>query len=62
MPGLGNRCSKHGEAIYYRVHGPTFILEYANTQDGGNHSHTVWRDFENDFGYDALGEHLKKHH
>jgi hypothetical protein len=51
-----------GEAIYYRVQGPTFILEYANTQNGANHSHTVWRDFENDFGYDALKHHLEAEH
>jgi hypothetical protein len=29
---------------YYRVQGPTFLIEYANPQ--GNHSHAVWLDFE----------------
>lgn len=51
-----------GEPVYYRVHGPTFVLEYANAQNGANHSHTVWRDFENDFGYDALKHHLETEH
>ncbi|MGB0372147.1 MAG: DUF3500 domain-containing protein [Opitutales bacterium] len=51
-----------GSPVYYRIQGPTFIMEYANTQNEANHSHTVWRDFENDFGYDALLDHLEKHH
>jgi len=54
-----------GERLYYRIQGPTFIMEYANSQDGGNHSHTVWRDFENDFGYSAVNafrQHLHVHH
>ena len=42
---------------YYRVQGPTFLLEYANTQNGANHVHAVWRDFEGDFGRDVLREH-----
>jgi hypothetical protein len=50
------------EPVYYRIHGPTFIMEYANSQNGANHSHTVWRDFENDFGYDALRRHLEAEH
>lgn len=51
-----------GEPIYYRVQGPSFVMEYANFQNGANHSHTVWRDFENDFGYDALRHHLETEH
>ncbi len=50
------------EPHYYRVQGPTFILEYANTQNGANHVHAVWRDFNGDFGNDVLGEHFAKHH
>lgn len=45
------------KAHYYRVHGPTFLIEYDNVQGGANHSHTVLRDIENDFGRDWLGEH-----
>ena len=41
---------------YYRVQGPTFLIEYMNTN--GNHSHSVWRDFQNgDFGEDLLRAH-----
>jgi len=54
--------SKRGARHYYRVHGPTFLLEYDNTQNDANHIHAVWRDFANDFGRDLLGEHLKQDH
>lgn len=39
-----------GRPHYYRVHGPTFVLEYTNSQNGANHIHVVWRDYESDFG------------
>lgn len=54
--------TEQGKPMYYRVQGPTFILEYANVQNKGNHSHSVWRDFENDFGYDALKQHIETEH
>ncbi len=44
---------------YYRVQGPTFLLEYDNTQNDANHIHAVWRDFDNDFGEDLLRQHLR---
>jgi len=47
---------------YYRIQGPTFLLEYANTQNGANHIHATWRDFEGDFGRDVLREHIRKNH
>lgn len=47
---------------YYRVQGPTFLLEYANTQNGANHVHAVWRDFKGDFGRDVLREHYQAFH
>jgi hypothetical protein len=37
-----------GKPFYYRLLGPTFLIEYANAQ--GDHAHSVWRDFERDFG------------
>lgn len=52
-PGIGN---KH----YYRIQGPTIIIEYDNTQNNANHVHTVIRDLKNDFGGDQLLEHYKK--
>ncbi len=53
---------KKGEPHYYRVQGPTFLLEYANTQNNANHVHAVWRDFDGDFGRDMLKEHYQAHH
>ena len=50
------------EGHYYRVQGPTFLLEYANTQNGAEHVHAVWRDFNGDFGRDVLKEHYQKSH
>lgn len=47
---------------YYRVQGPTFLLEYDNTQNQNNHSHTVWRDFNGDFGEDILKQHYEESH
>jgi hypothetical protein len=51
-----------GEPHYYRVQGATFLLEYDNVQNGANHVHCVWRDFDGDFGRDLLGEHRKQAH
>jgi hypothetical protein len=51
--------AERGVKHYYRVQGPTFLIEYDNTQNNGNHVHSVWRDFEGDFGRDLLREHLK---
>ncbi len=48
-----------GKKHYYRVQGPTFLIEYDNAQNDGNHIHSVWRDFNGDFGADLLREHLK---
>ena len=54
--------TKPFEPHYYRIQGPTFLLEYANTQNGANHIHATWRDFNGDFGRDVLREHFKKNH
>lgn len=51
--------SEQGQKHYYRVQGPTFLIEYDNTQNNGNHVHSVWRDFNGDFGRDLLREHVK---
>lgn len=51
--------TERGKKHYYRVQGPTFLVEYDNTQNDGNHIHSVWRDFQGDFGRDLLREHLK---
>jgi hypothetical protein len=49
---------ERGDGHYYRFQGPTFVVEYDNTQNGANHIHTVWRDFDGDFGRDLLRDHL----
>lgn len=48
-----------GNGHYYRLQGPTFLMEYDNTQNNANHIHTVWRDFKNDFGEDLLRKHYQ---
>lgn len=53
--GSGERNQPH----YYRLQGPTFLVEYDDTQNNANHIHTVWRDFDGDFGADLLWEHYQ---
>ena len=53
--------NKTGEEWYYRIQGPTFLMEAANTQNDANHIHATWRDFEGDFGRDILAEHYHQH-
>ncbi|MFZ4629128.1 MAG: DUF3500 domain-containing protein [Blastocatellia bacterium] len=49
-----------GDYHYYRVQGPTFLIEYDDTQNNANHIHSVWRDFTGDFGVDLLREHYQQ--
>ena len=51
-----------GGPHYYRVQGPTFLIEYDNTQNNNNHVHAVWRDYNGDFGRDILAAHYKADH
>jgi hypothetical protein len=51
-----------GEGHYYRIEGPTFLIEYDNTQNDNNHVHSVFRDFANDFGGDTLRAHYAAYH
>ena len=44
---------------YYRLHGPTLLIEYDNTQNNANHIHCVWREFKGDWGEDVLAEHYR---
>jgi hypothetical protein len=48
-----------GQPHYYRVHGPTLLIEYDDTQNNANHIHTVYRDLERDFGGDVLRAHYR---
>lgn len=51
-----------GVGTYYRIQGPTFLIEFDNTQNQANHIHTTFRDFKGDFGHDLLAEHYAKEH
>lgn len=53
-------ANQPGQPHYYRIHGPTVLVEYDNSQSGANHIHTVWRDLENDFGGDLLRKHYAR--
>jgi hypothetical protein len=46
--------TRPGLPHYYRLQGPTFLLEFDNSRNSGTHIHSVWRDFERDFGRHLL--------
>lgn len=52
----------HGDPHYYRVQTPYFLIEMDDTQDNANHIHSVWRDFDGDFGEDLLHRHYQTSH
>lgn len=66
--GLDNLCfawaggTSPGERHYFRVQGPTLLIEHDNTQGNGNHIHSAWRNPADDFGDDVLAEHYRLHH
>jgi hypothetical protein len=51
-----------GRAHYYRIHGPTVLIELDNTQNDANHIHSVWQDPRNAFGADLLRAHYGHGH
>ena len=51
-----------GKPYYYRIQGPSIIIEYDNSQNNANHIHTVIRDLTNDFGGDILLQHYRESH
>ncbi len=53
---------ERGGPHYYRIQAPTFLVEYDNTQNNANHIHSVWRDFDGDFGLDLLKLHYQASH
>lgn len=53
---------KPGDPHYYRVQTPSFLIELDDTQDNANHIHSVWRDFNGDFGGDLLKAHYETSH
>ena len=51
-----------GQPHYYRLHGPSILVEYDNTARDANHVHSVWRDPRGDFADDPLARHHAEHH
>jgi hypothetical protein len=43
-------ATKNGGLAYYRVQGPTLVIEYAPQQGDLDHIHTIYRDPTNDYG------------
>jgi len=56
--GVLERSGPH----YYRIQSPAFMVEYDKTQDNANHIHSVWRDFNGDWGMDVLKAHYQSSH
>ena len=50
--------AQKGQGHYFRIQGDKFLIEYDNS--GGNHVHSVWRDFDGDWGRDVLAEHYRR--
>jgi hypothetical protein len=53
---------ERGQGHYYAVKGPTFLIEYDNTQNRANHIHSVWRDLTLDWDADPLADHYAQAH
>jgi hypothetical protein len=51
-----------GQGHYYAIKGPTFLIEYDNTQNNANHIHSVWRDLTHDWDADVLAAHYEHAH
>ena len=51
-----------GRPHYYRIQGPSFVIEYDNTQNNANHIHSSWRSFTRAFGGDPLRSHYEHDH
>ena len=51
-------AQQRGQPHYWRIQGPRFLIEWDNS--GGNHIHSVWRDFDGDWGRDVLREHYQR--
>ena len=47
---------------YYRLQGGDFVFEYDNSQNNGNHIHSVWRSLMRDYGEDLLEDHYRLSH
>jgi hypothetical protein len=59
---IGSKEHAMGNPYYYRIQGPTIIIELDNTQNNANHVHSVVRDLKRDFGGDELLQHYQEYH
>ena len=46
----------NGSPAYFRIQGPTLLIEYAPQQDSVDHIHTIYRDPTNDYGAKFVGK------
>ena len=51
-----------GAPHYYRIQADRMLIEYDCVQNGANHSHSVLRDPQGDFGEDILAHHYATEH
>lgn len=66
---FGDRDNEHGE-LYVRVQSDRYLIELLQSNTFGvvssdveaNHVHASFRDLENDWDRNSLGEHLDRHH
>jgi hypothetical protein len=52
--------STRGYISYFCIITSEYLIEFDN--QGGNHIHSAWRDFDGDFGRDLLSKHLEQDH
>jgi len=52
--------SSRGYVAYFCIITSEYLIEFDN--QGGNHIHAAWRDFDGDFGRDLITDHLRKNH
>ena len=57
-----NEPVQSGRALYYRIQGGGFLIEFDDTAEAADHIHVVLRNPANDFGRDVLAEHLLEYH
>ena len=65
----GDRDDEHGE-LYFRVQSDRYLIELLQSNTFGvvsgdveaNHVHSSFRDLQNDWDRDSLGDHLRRHH
>jgi len=52
--------SSRGYISYFYIITSEYLIEFDN--QGGNHIHAAWRDFDGDFGRSLVTDHLRKEH